>query len=56
MRCRQMRKAAIDDGLLERNLLTGFKIALTSDNAKNHFIAAETAKALWGACPDQEYV
>lgn len=54
-RCRQMLKAAIDDGLLEKNPLTGIKIDLTSDRTKNHFIDAETAKALLEACPDQEW-
>ena len=35
--------------------LTGIKIDLTSDRTKNHFIDAETAKALLEACPDQEW-
>ena len=42
-RCSQMLKAAIEDGLLQRNPLTGIKIDLTSDKTKNHFIDAETA-------------
>ena len=54
-RCRQMLKAAIDDGLLEKNPLKGIKIDLSSDKTKNRYIDAETAKAILGACPDQEW-
>ena len=54
-RCRQMLKAAIDDGLLENNPLKGIKIDLSSDKTKNRYIDAEAAKAILNACPDQEW-
>ncbi len=54
-RCRQLLKAAIDDGLLERNPLHGIKIDLSSDKTKNRYIDAAMAKAILEACPDQEW-
>ena len=54
-RCRQILKAAIDDGLLERNPLTGIKIDLSSDKTKNRFLDAEASRAILEACPDQEW-
>lgn len=40
-RCRQMMRAAIDDGLIETNPFTGVKIDLKSDKTKNRFIGAD---------------
>lgn len=54
-RCRQMLKAAIDDGLLEKNPLSGIKIDLSSDKSKNRYIDAAMSKAIIEACPDQEW-
>lgn len=54
-RCRQMMRAAMEDGLIERNPFTGVKIDLSSDASKNRFIDAGTASTLLGACPDQEW-
>ncbi len=54
-RCRQLLKAAMDDGLLDRNPLRGIKIDLSSDKTKNHYIEANMAQAILEACPDQEW-
>ncbi|MGN6546503.1 MAG: tyrosine-type recombinase/integrase [Aureliella sp.] len=54
-RCRQMMRAALEDGLIERNPFTGVKIDLSSDTSKNRFIDSDTALALLESCPDQEW-
>jgi len=54
-RCRQMMRAAIDDGLLEANPFDGVKIDLKSDKTKNRFVDEGAAKAMLEACPDQEW-
>ena len=54
-RVRQILKAAIDDGLLDKNPLTGIKIDLSSDKTKNRFIDVATSQAILESCPDKEW-
>jgi integrase len=54
-RCRQMMRAAIDDGLIETNPFTGVKIDLKSDRTKNRFIGADVASSILEACPNLEW-
>ncbi len=54
-RCRQMIRQAVDEGLVEKNVLVGIKIDLRSDTSKNRYIDADMATAIMDACPDQEW-
>lgn len=54
-RCRQMMRAAINDGIVDANPFDGVKIDLSSDRTKNRFIGTADALAILDQCPDQEW-
>lgn len=54
-RCRQMFKDAIKHGLAKDNPFDDIKIDLRSDENKDHYVTPEETKAIFDACPDQEW-
>ena len=54
-RCRQMFKDAIKHDLAKDNPFDDIKIDLRSNEARNHYVTPEETKAIFDACPDQEW-